>query len=93
MAETLDTLKAQIEALGATTNRRLEQVERRFERIDKRIEDGFAEVAGRFAEQRAYTEPGYDRIENTMNGRSSRLERKLDQVLALLTALRHPKRS
>ena len=91
MSETLDSLRARIDALDAATDRRLAQVERQVERIDKRIEDGFAGVADGFAEQRAYSEPGYDRIENAMNGRSSRLERKLDQVLAVLTTLRYPR--
>ncbi len=82
MAETLDTLGA---------------------KINKRIEDGFTAVAVQFAEQRAYTEFTCARLEkamtgrllgleNTMTGRFDRLERKLDQVLAILPTPRKPNR-
>jgi hypothetical protein len=36
-----------------------------------------------FAEQRAYIEFAYGRLEKEMAGRFDRLERKLDQILAV----------
>ena len=56
MAETLDTLGAKINELSAS-------VDRRFEDVDKRIEDGFTAAAVQFAEQGAYTEFAYARLE------------------------------
>jgi uncharacterized protein YoxC len=99
MAETLDTLGAKINELSASVDRRFEQVDRRFEQVDrrfeqvdKRMEDGFTAVAVQFAEQRAYTEFASARLEKEMTGRFDRLERKLDQVLAVPPRPRRRKR-
>jgi hypothetical protein len=43
-------------------------------KINKRIEDGFTAVAVQFAEQRAYTEFAYARLEKAMMGRLLELE-------------------
>jgi len=107
MAETVDTLGIKINDLSASVDRRFEQVDHRFEQVDhrfeqvdrrfaamdKRIEDGFTEVAEQFAEQRAYTEFAYARLERVMTSRFDRLERKLDQVLAFLPTRRPRNRS
>jgi hypothetical protein len=95
MADTVESLSAQVSALGTS-------MDERFETIEKRVEDGFAAVDEHFAEQRAYTEFGYERLEramverfdamdgrfdamggrfDAMNGRFDRLERKLDQFI------------
>jgi hypothetical protein len=63
-----------------------EEMVERFERVEKRMEDGSLAVAGQFAELRAYTEFGYERLDKALNGLSggiARLERKLDRILAL----------
>ena len=67
MAETLDTLGTKVDALSAS-------VDQRFEQVDKRFDDGFTEVAEQFAEQRAYTEFAFSRLEKEMTGRFDRLE-------------------
>ena len=70
MAETLDTLGTKVDELTAS-------VDKRFEDVDKRIEDGFTVVAVQFAEQRAYTEFAYARLEKAMSDRFDRLEGKV----------------
>ena len=72
MAETLDTLGTKIDELSASVDTRFERVDKRFEQVDKR----FTEVAEQFAEQRAYTEFAFGRLEKAMTGRFDRLERR-----------------
>jgi hypothetical protein len=65
---------------------RFERVERRCDAIERRIDDGAMAVSNQFAELRAYTEFGYERLDKALNGLSggiARLERKLDRILAL----------
>ena len=65
---------------------RFERVERRCDAIERRIDDGSVAVSNQFAELRAYTEFGYERLDKALNGLSggiARLERKLDRILAL----------
>lgn len=104
MAETLVTLGKKVDELSASVDQRFEQVDKRFEQVEKRIEDGFTAVAKQFAEQRAYTEFAYARLETAMTGRLNgletamtgrfdRLERKLDQILAGPPRPRRRKRS
>ena len=95
MPETLETLAAKITAVGDSVDqlrasvdqrfeqvdKRLAQVDKRFEQVDKRFDEGFAAVDEHFAEQRAYTEFAYARLEKTMNVRFDRLERKFDRLL------------
>jgi tetrahydromethanopterin S-methyltransferase subunit G len=90
MAETLDTLGTKVDELSTSVDKRFEQVDKRFEDVDRRIEDGFAAVAVQFAEQRADTEFAYGRLEKEMAGRFDRLERKLDQVLAVPPRRKRP---
>ena len=83
MPDTLETLAGKFTAVGDTVDQLRASVDQRFEQLDKRIEEGFAAVDEHFAEQRAYTEFGYARLEKTMNLRFDRLERKLDRVLVV----------
>ncbi len=65
---------------------RFERVERRCDAIERRIDDGSVAVSNQFAELRAYTEFGYERLDKALNGLSggiARLERKLDRILAI----------
>ena len=81
MAETLDTLGTKVDELSTSVDQRFEQVDQRVEQLEKRVEDGFTEVAEQFAEQRAYTEFAFSRLEKEMTGRFDRLERKLDKEM------------
>ena len=60
-------------------------VDQRLDGFDKQFES----VAETFVELRKYIEFGYTSLENTMNGRFERLERKIDLVIV---ARRRPKR-
>ena len=65
---------------------RFERVERRCDAIERRIDDRTITVSNQFAELRAHTEFGYERLEKALNGLSggiARVERKLDRILAL----------
>ena len=81
MAETLESISVQVVALSASVDARFEQVDKRFDKLEKRVEDGFAAADEHFAEQRAYTEFAFTRLEQTMNARFDRVERKLDQFI------------
>jgi hypothetical protein len=59
----------------------------RFERIDRRLDESFAAISQQFVEQRAYTDFAYerlDRADQSLSAGISRLERKLDRILALV---------
>lgn len=59
----------------------------RFERIDRRLDESFAAITQQFVEQRAYTDFSYerlDRADQSLSAGISRLERKLDRILALV---------
>jgi chromosome segregation ATPase len=70
-------------------DKRFDQIDERFDQIDERfeqVEGGFAAVTEQLVEQRAYTEFGYERLDKSLHALSgglSRLERKLDRILAL----------
>src|SRR5688500_13905029 len=88
MAKTSESLSTQMHTLGASiderfgqvderfaqVDKRFEQVDKRFDKLEKRMEEGFAAVDEHFAEQRAYTEFAFGRLEQTMNGRFDRVE-------------------
>ena len=81
MAETLETIAEKITALNKS-------VDARFVDVDKR----FDEVSEAFVEQREYTELAFDQLRTEMKGGFSRLDRKLDRVLATLTRSLSPRR-
>ncbi|HEU4938441.1 MAG TPA: hypothetical protein VFT39_18440 [Vicinamibacterales bacterium] len=59
----------------------------RFERVDRRLDESFAAITQQFVEQRAYTDFAYerlDRADQTLSAGITRLERKLDRILALV---------
>ena len=63
----------------------------RFERIDRRLNESFAAITQQFVEQRAYTDFAYerlDRADQSLSAGISRLERKLDRILALVVESR-----
>jgi hypothetical protein len=73
MADTVESLSAQVSALGTS-------MDERFETIEKRVEDGFAAVDEHFAEQRAYTEFGYERLERAMVERFDAMDGRFDAM-------------
>jgi hypothetical protein len=63
-----------------------EEINGRFEQIERRMEEGLHATTEQFVEMRAYIEYGYDRLDKALLALSSgitRLERKLDRILAL----------
>jgi hypothetical protein len=63
----------------------------RFERIDRRLDESFAAITQQFVEQRAYTDFAYerlDRADKSLSAGITRLERKLDRILALVVESR-----
>jgi len=59
----------------------------RFEQVDRRLDESFAAITQQFVEQRAYTDFAYerlDRADQTLSAGITRLERKLDRILALV---------
>ena len=63
----------------------------RLEQIDRRMDDGFRAVGEQFVDERACTEFGYDRLDKahqSLSGGITRLERKLDRMLALIVESR-----
>ena len=54
---------------------RFERVERRCDAIERRIADGAMAVSSQFAELRAYTEFGCERLDKAINGLSSGIAR------------------
>ena len=63
----------------------------RFERIDRRLDESFAAITQQFVEQRAYTDFAYerlDRADQSLSAGITRLERKLDRILALVVESR-----
>jgi hypothetical protein len=63
----------------------------RFEQIDRRLDESFAAITQQFVEQRAYTDFAYerlDRADHSLSAGITRLERKLDRILALVVESR-----
>jgi len=63
----------------------------RFAQIDRRLDESFAAITQQFVEQRAYTDFAYerlDRADQSLSAGISRLERKLDRILALVVESR-----
>jgi len=63
----------------------------RFEQVDRRLDESFAAITQQFVEQRAYTDFAYerlDRADQSLNAGITRLERKLDRILALIVESR-----
>jgi hypothetical protein len=59
----------------------------RFEQIDRRLDESFGAITQQFFEQRAYTDFAYERLDKadqTLRAGITRLERKLDRILALV---------
>ena len=59
----------------------------RFEQVDRRLDESFAAITHQFVEQRAYTDFAYERLDKadqTLSAGITRLERKLDRILALV---------
>lgn len=85
MPETLETIAEKISALGASADARFDAADKRFDAVDKE----FVSVSQAFAEQREYTEFAFAKLKEElsaeMNGGFSRLDRKIDRVLELLT--------
>ena len=68
-----------------------EEMVARFERIDRRLDESFAAITQQFVEQRAYTDFAYerlDRADQSLSAGITRLERKLDRILALVVESR-----
>ena len=92
MPETLETIAEKIGALGAVVDRRFDAIDKRFDSVDGRFEavdKEFVSVSQALAEQREYTEFAFAKLKEElsaeMNGGFSRLDRKIDRVLELLT--------
>ena len=67
-------------------HKRFDHIDERFDRLEKRLEDGFEGVTEQFVNLRACTEFGNERLDKSLHALSgglSRLERKLDRILAL----------
>jgi hypothetical protein len=63
-----------------------EAINGRFEQIERRMDEGIHATTEQFVEMRAHIEFGYDRLDKALRALSSgitRLERKLDRILAL----------
>jgi hypothetical protein len=63
----------------------------RFERLDRRLDESLAAITQQFVEQRAYTDFAYerlDRADQSLSAGITRLERKLDRILALVVESR-----
>lgn len=68
-----------------------DEVNERLGQIEDRMVDGFRAVGEQFADERACTEGGYDRLDKALralSGGITRLERKLDRMLALIVESR-----
>ena len=66
---------------------RFDEITARFERIDRRLDESFAAITQQFVEQRAYTDFAYERLDKAdqaLTAGITRLERKLDRILALV---------
>jgi len=66
---------------------RFDEITARFERIDRRLDESFAAITQQFVEQRAYTDFAYERLDKadqSLSAGITRLERKLDRILALV---------
>jgi hypothetical protein len=63
----------------------------RFEQVDRRLDESLAVITQQFVEQRASTDVASDRLDRadqSLNAGISRLERKLDRILALVVESR-----
>ena len=99
LAKSIDARFVQVDARFEQVDARFGQVDARFGQVDARftalntsIDKRFAEVSEAFVEQRQYTELAFDKLRTGMNGGFTRLERKLDRVLATLTRTLSPRR-
>jgi len=89
----LDALSASVDARFDQVNQRFEQVNQQFEQVNQQfahVDERFQQVADAIAEQRAYTEFAYQRLDSKMDAgfdrmdtRFNRLERKIDQIIDL----------
>ena len=77
MAETLETIAAKLDQLSERSDQRFHGVDKRLDGVDKQ----FGAVTETFVELRKYLEFSYSSLEQTMNSRFDRLERKLDKVI------------
>ena len=69
---------------------RQEMIER-FDQAERRLDRAMETATEQFIEQRSYTEFAYDRLDkalNALSGGITRLERKLDRLLALVVESR-----
>jgi hypothetical protein len=93
LPERQQIMEQKLDALAVSVDTRFEQVDARFAHVDRR----FDEVGAAIAEQRAYTEYVYEKLNQKMDAgfakvdagfgkvdaRFARLERKIDQIIDL----------
>jgi hypothetical protein len=74
------------EEMNGIVGKLREEMILRFEHIDRRLDESFAAVTQQLVEQRAYTDFAYERLgksDQSISAGITRLERKLDRILAL----------
>jgi hypothetical protein len=84
--------RRRVDVGGAVSDETLRQeIIERFDQAERRLDRAMETATEEFIEQRSYTEFAHDRLDKALNALScgiTRLERKLDRLLALIVESR-----